>query len=76
MEGSEAPDTPCNCSHEAPMHGWEGQEWTDVCPGLSPVLVCNATPALPEELRSISESPILEAAHEATTALCSQLASE
>lgn len=67
MEGSEAAKTFCNCSHEAPKYGWEGPECTDVCPGVSPVSVCSATPDLSQELGSISESPVLEAAHEVTT---------
>jgi len=72
MEGPEAPDTFCNCSHEATMRGWEGQEQTDVCPGLSLALVCNPTPTPTQQLRSISGSPILEAACEVTT-ICAVL---
>lgn len=55
MEAPEAPDYFGDCSHEAQMQGWEGQKWTDVSLHLSPVLVSNATLALTEELRRISE---------------------
>lgn len=70
MEGLEDPDTFCNYSHEEPVDGWEGQDWTDIYPGVYPVLVCNITSALTQGLRSISQSPIfktIEAAHEVTT---------
>ncbi|KAF2986169.1 hypothetical protein EK904_009697 [Melospiza melodia maxima] len=70
MEGPEGPDTFCNSCHEEPVHGWEGQDWTRIYPGVYPVLVCNITSALTQDLRSVSQSPIFEtteAAHEVTT---------
>lgn len=77
MEGPEGLDTFCNYSHEEPVGGWMARPGLDyihniiyIYPGVSPPFVCNTTPALTQELRSISQSPILEAteaAHEVTT---------